>query len=333
MTAQHQTAQDATEPLQHPPALVESQELAAPLQRPPALAGSSTTLISLFLGLPIVSVAIFGTGLWLGHQWYRSSSLVSPMQPDVFSARHTVVAALQQHAPASSLKTTSPRHPAPTSRDAEATTKPAPKPPFEDMARSPGLPNDLWSAQFESDAEGWRVVKDSQTPEDIVDFIATFPTSRFVGAARARLRQLQAQSSISSPDDLGQPVHPSIVDTQQAPSPDSASVTSLQVRYAQVGLRLAGFDPGPVDGIFGQRTLVALRQYQASRDLPMTGTFDTATQQALQLPSHLVLSAWQQVNRTTLAMPVTSVQTNPYNQQVQPRHNAGAFRQDAQMDF
>jgi hypothetical protein len=141
-------------------------------------------LISLFLGLPIVSVAIFGTGLWLGRQWDRSS-LVSPMQPDVFSARRTVVAALQQHAPASSLKTTPPRHPDPASRDAEETTKPAPKPPFEDMARSPGLPNDLWSAQFESDAEGWQVVKDSQTPEDIADFIATFPTSRFVGAARA----------------------------------------------------------------------------------------------------------------------------------------------------
>jgi hypothetical protein len=257
-----------------------TQKATAPLPPPPTFMGRPSTLLSLCLGLPIVSTAIFGAGLWLGHLWYRPSSSVSPVRPDAPLAADgvdptpvPVATALQQDASAPSLATASPLPSDPASRHAQGTAGRAPKHPLADRAMSPTLPGDLWPDRFAPEVEGWRVIQNSQNPEDVADFIAAFPTSRFAAAARARLHQLQSR-----------------------PSPALSSMTPLQVRYAQVSLRLAGFDPGPLDGLFGQQTLLALRQYQASRGLPVTGTLDAATQQALQMPSRAVLQAWQQAN-------------------------------------
>jgi hypothetical protein len=115
------------------------------------------------------------------------------------------------------------------------------------------------------------VIKASTTPQDFVDFLVTFPRSRFALDAFVRLRQLQP-----------------------APFCDPQQVSPLQIRYAQISLRVAGIDPGPVDGICGQRTITALLTYQATRGMPTTGTLDAATQQALHIPSHDLLVAWQQ---------------------------------------
>jgi hypothetical protein len=54
-----------------------------------------------------------------------------------------------------------------------------------------------------------------------------------------------------------------------------------RIGQAQDRLQAAGFDPGPLDGVFGSRTREALRRYQASRGLPATGALDEATRQAL----------------------------------------------------
>jgi peptidoglycan hydrolase-like protein with peptidoglycan-binding domain len=173
---------------------------------------------------------------------------------------------------------------------------------------TPPLPSDLWPARFEPDVEGWQVVKDSQNPEDMADFLAAFPTSRFTAEVRTRLRQLQRE-------------------------PASSSVTPLQVRYAQMSLRLAGFDPGPIDGIRGPQTLVALRQYQANRDLPVTGTLDAATQQALQIPSHAVLDAWQRSRRNGHRAPVMAARTRERAPQAQTRRDPRAWRPETQVGF
>jgi hypothetical protein len=50
---------------------------------------------------------------------------------------------------------------------------------------------------------------------------------------------------------------------------------------AQERLKTAGFNPGPIDGLFGPQTRAALRRYQASQGLPVTGALDEASQQAL----------------------------------------------------
>jgi peptidoglycan hydrolase-like protein with peptidoglycan-binding domain len=56
---------------------------------------------------------------------------------------------------------------------------------------------------------------------------------------------------------------------------------SKTVRQAQQQLKVAGFDPGSVDGHMGPRTRAALRDYQAAHNLPKTGKLDRATQKSL----------------------------------------------------
>ena len=53
------------------------------------------------------------------------------------------------------------------------------------------------------------------------------------------------------------------------------------IQLAQSQLRVAGFDPGHVDGIFDEQTAAAVRKYQASRGLPVTGLLDEPTRRAL----------------------------------------------------
>ena len=44
-----------------------------------------------------------------------------------------------------------------------------------------------------------------------------------------------------------------------------AAQTNEEIRILQLRLRDAGFDPGPFDGIMGQKTRSALQQYEASQ--------------------------------------------------------------------
>lgn len=49
----------------------------------------------------------------------------------------------------------------------------------------------------------------------------------------------------------------------------------------QITLKQLGFDPGPIDGIRGRRTIAALKAFQASRQIPATGLVDGSTFAAL----------------------------------------------------
>ncbi|WP_088554756.1 PGRP and LysM peptidoglycan-binding domain-containing protein [Calderihabitans maritimus] len=53
------------------------------------------------------------------------------------------------------------------------------------------------------------------------------------------------------------------------------------VRVLQLLLTRAGFDPGPIDGIFGPRTEAAVKAFQRQKGLPVTGVVDTNTWIAL----------------------------------------------------
>jgi hypothetical protein len=56
---------------------------------------------------------------------------------------------------------------------------------------------------------------------------------------------------------------------------------SLALRAVQLRLLYEGFQPGPVDGLMGNRTRSALRQFQTREGLPATGEPDAATEAAL----------------------------------------------------
>jgi lipid-binding SYLF domain-containing protein len=49
------------------------------------------------------------------------------------------------------------------------------------------------------------------------------------------------------------------------------------IKKAQEALRDKGYEPGPSDGLWGPRTKAALRKYQESQNLPVTGRLDAET--------------------------------------------------------
>jgi peptidoglycan hydrolase-like protein with peptidoglycan-binding domain len=53
------------------------------------------------------------------------------------------------------------------------------------------------------------------------------------------------------------------------------------VREAQRALRDLGYDPGPIDGVFGPRMRTALAKYQTSERLPVTSDLDALTLERL----------------------------------------------------
>jgi peptidoglycan hydrolase-like protein with peptidoglycan-binding domain len=46
-------------------------------------------------------------------------------------------------------------------------------------------------------------------------------------------------------------------------------------------LKEAGFDPGPIDGLLGEQTKQALREYQKAHGLRQTGQLDESTRESL----------------------------------------------------
>lgn len=50
----------------------------------------------------------------------------------------------------------------------------------------------------------------------------------------------------------------------------------------QTDLQRAGYDPGPIDGVYGPETVAAVQQLQTQSGLPVTGFVDEATARALQ---------------------------------------------------
>jgi peptidoglycan hydrolase-like protein with peptidoglycan-binding domain len=53
------------------------------------------------------------------------------------------------------------------------------------------------------------------------------------------------------------------------------------IQQAQMQLKVAGYDPGRVDGIFDEQTSAALRKFQASRGLPPSGLLDEPTRRVM----------------------------------------------------
>ncbi len=56
-----------------------------------------------------------------------------------------------------------------------------------------------------------------------------------------------------------------------------------EVRRAQELLAQQGYDPGPIDGLYGPRTKAAVEQFEQARGLPVTGTVSTGLLERLRL--------------------------------------------------
>jgi putative peptidoglycan binding protein len=61
----------------------------------------------------------------------------------------------------------------------------------------------------------------------------------------------------------------------------SQRMSKDKVKEVQAALKSKGMDPGPEDGVLGQKTQGALREFQKSNNLPATGRIDEKTADAL----------------------------------------------------
>jgi murein L,D-transpeptidase YcbB/YkuD len=55
------------------------------------------------------------------------------------------------------------------------------------------------------------------------------------------------------------------------------------IEVAQMHLRAFGFDPGPIDGIYTAQTQAAVRAYQATYGLVVSGLLDRQTREQLKV--------------------------------------------------
>lgn len=60
-----------------------------------------------------------------------------------------------------------------------------------------------------------------------------------------------------------------------------------EVRWVQRRLQMHGFEPGPADGVFGERTNTAVRKFQKARALHVDGIVGPKTREELAEPVHV----------------------------------------------
>ena len=121
-------------------------------------------------------------------------------------------------------------------------------------------------------------------------FLSACATVKSLGEGNKEVPQEQAGRPVTPP-----PAH--IV----SPSPATASTSSdsqpvgtqtvsdkpykeptrAQIRLVQHRLKASGFNPGPIDGIFGAKTKAALRGYQDAHGLSHNGALDVKTLRSL----------------------------------------------------
>ncbi|HEX2567246.1 MAG TPA: peptidoglycan-binding domain-containing protein [Burkholderiales bacterium] len=76
-------------------------------------------------------------------------------------------------------------------------------------------------------------------------------------------------------------IHPEEAYPNDLPRLTSPGEHSALIQQVQEKLRARGFDAGPANGDFGSKTQAALAQFQLSQSLPVSGSLDSPTLNAL----------------------------------------------------
>ena len=164
-----------------------------------------------------------------------------------------------------------------SSAEAPATTTPT----------ESGTADDLLTAEkLAAERLYWVSVKDSDDPAEIQTYLDQYPSGTYAALARTRLKRLGGETVSASPDagsnsdapapaETGSETPPGLAEQHPPLDPEAAEeALGLQPdhrRLIQSGLALLGFDPGPADGVIGQRTRAAIGRWQASVGKPATG--------------------------------------------------------------
>ena len=140
-------------------------------------------------------------------------------------------------------------------------------------------------ARLAAEQEFWVLVKETEVPSDLEAYLEQYPNGVYAPLARIRLRQLQrmhpapkaaanSTAAVPTPKESSDAVAPA-VSPVSAPTPQtvesSLGLERLERRQIQRVLASLGLGLGPADGLFGQRTRLAIRTYQKGKGLAETG--------------------------------------------------------------
>lgn len=103
-----------------------------------------------------------------------------------------------------------------------------------------------------------------------------------IGANYERIENPDASSTSATPSSATSS-SAALINTNVNKANSYKEPTKAQIRHAQEQLKVAGFEPGPADGVAGPQTVQALRKYQAANGFPITGLFDDKTLRSLAL--------------------------------------------------
>lgn len=117
----------------------------------------------------------------------------------------------------------------------------------------------------EDERRAWRAARAADTPDDYIAFLEAYPKGRFADRARAQLDAFQ-----------GVPADSDVIARAREEEDDLAG-SGISRYLIEQRLDQAGAQPGPVDGRFDAQTREAIRWYQDSRALPVTGYLSRAT--------------------------------------------------------
>ena len=108
----------------------------------------------------------------------------------------------------------------------------------------------------------WNSIKDSDNSEEYQVYLDTFPNGRFAALAKSRLKRLEKPG----PDTVITKIEDEQVDDLPV-----LNLSRSESRLIQHGLAKLGFRPGPIDGLFGSRTLQAIEAWQEASGHEKTG--------------------------------------------------------------
>ena len=151
---------------------------------------------------------------------------------------------------------------------------------------SEGAPNRLAAERLAAERLYWNSVKDSSDPAEIQTYLNRYPNGTYAALARVRVERLHREAgSTSAPAGSGAETAAGTAEPDPALEPEAAEkalgLRRDDRRLIQSGLAALGFDPGPVDGVFGGGTRGAIGKWQAAEGRPDTGYLDMAAARAL----------------------------------------------------
>lgn len=111
----------------------------------------------------------------------------------------------------------------------------------------------------------WDAARAINTVASYQNYLTLYPNGAFASDARANITELNRSQADAS----------SIAAAAEAEQ--RLKLNPITARLVEARLKTLGFDPGVVGGRFDDSTRRALRRYQASRELSVTGYLNEAT--------------------------------------------------------